>query len=614
MKKIITFIFFLSIILLQRTIAQHPCKDFDVLNVPGKWKWKYQGINRPVSVQLWSILDPISKEFQRIMPQVPDGIIAHSLMTGGDAGTFYGLSNGPQYYHHYFMMKKYECAMKPGPVAQPEGTTGCWIYFDVNNHKGYGVKLPGQSDVMYDEHRYLYLTNAWLEKDANSNQVLYTSSEKGVVVKQGFVFTEKDRFPCKKITRKELYNCYKLFHEKRVNKLINEFEEIVKKNDREYNSLTPAQKKEQNYWPDIIKRDKGVLEGYKNEKEKIERWYATVMQQSNLMDTAYAQQIVYWAFEPEKLNAKPGEGYPVWVDDIDFYDRNKPVNQPQYIFLHYRRQDDILPKKNFMDKFCNEFNLDVLYKMLGLPVKKPGGINTIASSLNNAKENSKTQQQNNKLVNFSLDNTVAGQFPTGWYGIKNITLQPYQGSKWLAIDKDGYWYPLQYNKEIKDGFDLSFDVTWDKDISYYSGLFTITLGDIEYDNAAERYRDNNQNIYRSLYDGYDARFNRVILWFDPYWNNGGQLTVYSYCAGGVLAFNKQVVLPDFYRDKNKHQLTIQRKGNSLLITDNGKIIADFDKVFLDGARYNLYTFSRYNGNKSDNMNDVFFLNNIKSAY
>lgn len=613
-KAILSCSLFL-LVMQQNGYAQTNCKDMDLDKVPGKWKWKYQGVNRSVSAQLWSICDPISKEFQRIMPQAPDGVIAHSLMTGGDAGTFYNAANGPRYYMNYFMMKDYDCVMKPGPVAQPEGATGCWIYFDVNNHKGYGVKLPGQSDVLYDRHRYLFLADAWIETDANGNNLLYTSSSiQGTNIKEGYFFSSKKQIPYHKISRRELYNCYKNFHEKRLYEKIAEFEKRLSKEQNEYNALSAAEKNQQSFRLLAIDGAKKTLGEYKAEKEKLDSWYPKAMKQTNLDSTAYAAQIASWHFEPEPLDAAPGKGFAVWIDDIDYYDKNKTAYQPQYIFLHYRRQDENLPKKNFMDKFCSEFNLDVLYKMLGLPLKKPGGVNTIASSLNDAKENTKTQQQNNKVVNFSLDNAVAGQYPTDWDGMKNIAVQTYEGSKWLAMTKDGYWHPRQYNKEIKDGFNLGFDVSWNPDISYYSGSFTVTLGDVEYDNAVERYREDDFTIFSSMYNSYGANFNRVILWFDPYWNNGGQLTVYSYYAGGALAVNKQIVLPDFYRDKNKHTLQIQRKGKNLLVTDNGKIIADIAAVFLDGARYNLYTFSRYKGNNSDNKNDVFYLNNIKVNY
>jgi len=57
---------------------------------------------------------------------------------------------------------------------------------------------------------------------------------------------------------------------------------------------------------------------------------------------------------------------------------------------------------------------------------------------------------------------------------------------------------------------------WNEDIAYNSGSFTVTLGDIAYDNIGERYRlDDNQEMFWSLYDGYVGNFNRVILWLDP---------------------------------------------------------------------------------------------------
>lgn len=609
------FIFFALFTINHYCNAQTHCKDIDLNKQPGKWNWKYQGINRPVAKQIWDICDPISKEFQRIMPQAPDGIIAYSLLNEGGPGTFYNMPKGPRYYDNTFMIKDYECIMYPNAKVQPEGETGCWIYFDVNNHKEYGVKLPGGSDVMYDEHRRLYLTDAWIETDANGNYLLYIRNTPDAVLKLGYFFSAKKQLPYRKISRKELYNCYKLFHEKRVNKEIARFEEIVVKNDQQYNSLTAAQKKEQNYWPDIIKRDKGVLQGYKNEKENIERWYAGIMQQPGINDTAYAQQIASWAFEPKKLNAAPGEGFSVWTDDINYYDKSKLPTQPQYIFLHYRRQDENLPKKNFMDKFCNEFNLDVLNKMIGLAPRKPGGINTINSSIIEAKTVTKTQQESGGPVTISFDNTTDGKFPSGWLGMKNISVQSHNGAKWLAMKQDGYWYPRQYNKEIKDGFKLNFDLTWNPDIDYYSGLFTVTLSEMAYDNAGERYKiDDNQQMYWSFYNSYAGNFNRVILWFDPYWNDGGTLTVYSYDRGENLKFSKRIVLPDFYKEKNKHNIGINRNGDNLLVTDNGEIIADLTGVFQPKVKYNLYTFSRYKGNTSDNKDDVFYVKDIKIAY
>lgn len=600
-------------------IAQNHCRDIDLNKQPGKWKWKYDqktgGINIPAPAQLWTICDPVTKEFQRTMPQPPDGIMAYTLMTEGGTGTFYQLPKGPRYYQYYLMIKDYECIMHPNAVVQPEGETGCWIYFDVNNHNGYGMKLPGGSDVMFDENRYLYHTSAWLEKDANGNLLLYTSEEKDKIMKRGFVFTEKGRIPYRKITRKELYNCYRVFHEKRLAKEIARFEQVVAKNDQQYNSLSAVQKKEQNYWPDIIKRDKGVLQGYKNEKEKVERWYASAMRQSNINDTAYAQQIASWAFEPEKLDALPGTGNPVWTDDIDFYDRNRPANEPQYIFLWYRHQDESPPKKIFMEKFTSTFNLDLLWKMIGAAPRKPGGTNTILSSFTDAKPVTKSEQDRDGSQSFSFVNAEAGKFPDNWSGMKNASVQPYNGLKMLMMDKAGYWFPRQYDKEIKDGFTLSFDVEWPANIPYYSGLFTLTFSEMKYDNAAENYvMDVNSSQYRSFYDSYTGNFNRVALWFDPYWNDAGTLEVHSLDRNESRLMTKKITLPGFYKEKNKHRMTIQRKGNGIIVMDNGKTVADIPGVFISTVRYNLYTFSKYKDNKQGEEGDIFYLNNVKTSY
>lgn len=163
--------------------------------------------------------------------------------------------------------------------------------------------------------------------------------------------------------------------------------------------------------------------------------------------------------------------------------------------------------------------------------------------------------------------------------MKNIGVQTYKNTKWLAMTKDGYWYPRQYNKEIKDNFNLSFDLMWNEDISYNSGHFTVTLSEIDYDKIAERYRlDDNQEMYWSLYDGYAGNFCRVILWFDPYWMAGYTHRVYVW-QKETIKFNKRITLPDFYKDKNRHQIQIQRKGDGLIVSDNGKFIADLPGVF-----------------------------------
>jgi hypothetical protein len=74
-----------------------------------------------------------------------------------------------------------------------------------------------------------------------------------------------------------------------------------------------------------------------------------------------------------------------------------------------------------------------------------------------------------------------------------------------------------------------------------------------------------------------------------------------------------MVLPDFYKDKNKHQLQISRSGNKLVVKDNGTIAAEVANVFAGGIRYNAYIFSKYRSDNGD-PTDTYYLNNVQVKY
>ncbi len=51
--------------------------------------------------------------------------------------------------------------------------------------------------------------------------------------------------------------------------------------------------------------------------------------------------------------------------------------------------------------------------------------------------------------------------------------------------------------------------------------------------------DDNQNQYWSFYDSYVGKFNRVMLWFNPYRNGSGTLEVYSYDKNETVSIKKK---------------------------------------------------------------------------
>ncbi len=592
------------------------CNTLDVNKVPGKWVWASTALHYddPIPASQWKFGEPIRKEMQRIMPVALEGLYATNSIAFPKGKALWSSPSSPAAYENYLMLKKYEC-LKGYNELKPEAVTGCWVYFSVNQMGGEKFPLPEQgTGVIFNESR-IRVTNIEVQTDAAGNKIIYSNYRPDEILRHCYFFSGRKDLPWRKMTNKELFTSYKIHHEKRVKQEVLRFEKLVVDDEKKYNGLSVTEKQKQNYWPDIIRKNKEYLQGYKNELQKINEWFTAAMMQPTLNEVAYVNSVNESHFYPERLMATPENGYNAWVDNLDFFDKTKPKDEPQCIAFFVRRDDDDLPKKNFMDLFHSQFNMDVLAKMVGEPAKKPNGINNLNASVTEIKKETNSKQEDKGPVNFSFDNTADGQFPMGWLGMKNAIVQTNKGSKWLTITKDGYWYPRQYNKAIKDKFNLSFDLLWNEDIAYNSGSFTVTLGDIDYDNTGERYRlDDNQEMFWSLYNGYAGNFNRVILWFDPYWNGGGTLTVYSYDKRESLAFNKRIVLPDFYKDKNNHKLQLQRKGNGLVVIDNGKTIADLRDVFLTTAHYNIYTFSRYKGEFSDNKNDVFYLGNIKTTY
>lgn len=591
------------------------CNTLDVNKVPGKWIWQNTApsFQDPISASQWKYCEPIRKELQRIMPAALNGLHAtNSIAFPKDKAFWY--TNSPAAYENYLMLKDYEC-LKGYDELKPNAVTGCWVYFSVNQIEGEKFPLPEQgTGIVFNESR-IRVTNIEIQADAAGNKILYSNYRTDETIKHCYYFSPRKDLPWRKMTNKELFTAYKMHHEKRVKQEIARFEKLVADDEKKYNGLSATEKQQQNYWPDIIRKNKETLQKHKTGQQQITDWYNTVMQQPNIHAIAYVTSVNESHFYPERLVAASGNGYNAWVDNLDFFDKTKPKDQPQCIAFFVRRQDENLPKKNFMDLFFSQFNLDVLRKMVGEAPANPTGLNTLNGSASEIKAITKTEQQNNGPVTIDFSATSDGQFPAGWNGMKNITVQSVSNTKWLAMTNDGYWYPRQFNKEIKNNFSLSFDLQWNEDIAYNSGSFTVTLGDIAYDNIGERYRlDDNQEMYWSLYDGYAGNFNRVILWLDPYWNGGGTLTIYSYDNRESLKFNKRITLPDFYKDKNKHQVKLQRKENGIAVVIDGKTVADLPGVFLTTARYNLYTFSRYKGKNSDNPKDVFYLNNIQVAY
>ena len=610
MKKLKSILVYFVFMIYYAGYAQINCSTLDINKVPGKWVWQKGGFGNQ-----WQECEPIRKEIQRIVPNALEGLHATNSIAFGDEPAIPNTKSAPKLFEYYFMLKKYEC-LKGYNIVQPEGVTGCWLYFVMNSIFQGGSSFQDALHFGYYENEGgMYVGDFYTQKDAQGNRIVYASTFGMANQKRGYYFSAKDRLPIRKVSWKELIMSYYTFTEKELNGKLTYVKEGLAKNEKE---LTTTQYEDtKKYLTNLIADRKKEINNLEASISDLKNWNTSILKHNKINETAQVTNIRLDKNVILKLmnETSPATTYPVWVDDINFYDLKLPKDQPQCIYMYARRQDADLPKKNFMDLIFSQFNMDVLAKMVGEESQKNTGVNTMNASLGGVKSETKKNQNAVQSFSYSFEKAVLNKFPEGWNGMKNITVQQYDNKNWLAFTKDGYWYPKQFNKEIRDNFTLSFDLRWNKDIAYNSGLFTVSFSEIPYDNTGEAYKMNgNQNQYWSFYDSYVGNFNRIMIWFDPYANGGGTVEVYSYDQNEKIGVRKRITLPDFYMTMNNHQLKIQRKGNALVIFINNKKEAEIDNVFIPSVKYNLFTFSRYKGNNSDNKNDVFYLNSINANY
>ncbi|MBL0134619.1 MAG: hypothetical protein IPP79_11730 [Chitinophagaceae bacterium] len=203
-KKILVL---LTVFIYCKSSAQINCNTLDINRVPGKWVWQKGGYGTQ-----WQYGEPIRKEMQRIMPVALDGLHATNSIAFGDIPAIPNTNTAPKYYEYYLMLKKFEC-LKGYNIVQPEGETGCWVYFVVNSiFQGGASFQDGLNFGYYANEGGMYPGDFYTQKDASGNRILYVSTFSKTNQKRGYFFSDKDRLPIRKISWKELIMSYYTFY------------------------------------------------------------------------------------------------------------------------------------------------------------------------------------------------------------------------------------------------------------------------------------------------------------------------------------------------------------------------------------------------------------------
>lgn len=378
----------LSAIFLQSPLhAQVNCSTLDLNTTAGKWVWAKSGNNNQ-----WQYCDPIRREIQRIMPQPLPGIYATNSIAFGNGPSVPNTPAAPRYYECYLMLKKYEC-LKAQNKIQPEGETGCWVYFVMNSVLPEGAQLLSRLHFGYYKNEGgLYIGDFSTRKDGNGNTVLYISDFNKTDDKVGLYYSTKDRLPVRCISWKELLLSYKSVTDKEISSSIRSKKEGLAKNQQDVQTTRFADTKE--YLTRLIEDRKKEIAALEAEQKALSSWYEQQVQHKKINDTARVMMTRLDRKEIDRLmNLNKKEGtFPVWIEDISYYDLTKQKDQPQSILMWYRRQDNELPKKLFMDQFLQQFNLNVLARIVGADTGKKSGTNTILASPGAANTSNQAQK------------------------------------------------------------------------------------------------------------------------------------------------------------------------------------------------------------------------------
>ncbi len=246
------------------------CNTLDINKVPGKWVWQSAApsFQDAIPASQWKYGEPIRKELQRIMPVALDGLYATNSIAFPKGKAFWYNANSPSAYENYLMLKDYEC-LKGYNELKPEAVTGCWVYFSVNQMEGEKFPLPEQGTGITFNESKIRVTNIEIQTDAAGNRIIYASYRPEETRKHCYFFSGRKDLPWRKMTNKELFTAYKIHHEKRVKQEVLRFEKLVVDDEKKYNGLSAAEKQSQNYWPEIIRKNKETVQRHKTELQKI---------------------------------------------------------------------------------------------------------------------------------------------------------------------------------------------------------------------------------------------------------------------------------------------------------------------------------------------------------
>lgn len=574
------------------------------LNTQSTWVLDYD----EAKSQNWvTALKPILAEMQRIFPQPPKGLyMRNRIVPRMDYER--ASPNEIHSYQGYFAIRTLVCRRVGGmnkytPYEDPES----FVYFSVN-------AFP---QPFSDDFQHLTTGDLRIAENPNGIKSLYDFNEKGEQTLLGWYFSENKGLPFRRLSKGELAQKFREYWLNKFDGRIKELETAIAKTDKDvaetsaspYMSASDKQKVIQVIRTADVQRKKD-LETAKANREDCLRRADAMMKAPDAKSDARVILLNQNVYEPAGLEASPGKGKFVFVENRDFYDKNLPKWQPQFILASTHRYDRNELQIAFNNKFEDEFDFNAVRKVVGMQLMAKAATiigmgGTVGSSPDKANENV-TNSANGVLFSEDFANALIEQKPPNWT-VSNETAKvkdnPDYPGKWLAIKDGGLFYPNFSLLVLPTKFTLEFDVSWNKKISYYSPNFVFHIGEARYDNTLKRYDKEQVNASMPM--------NRIEVWLDPHWNSTGRYGLTRYNNRGDFYKEISDKTTAFYKEANVVRVKIVREGSRIRVFLNEKETKEDPKITLDDhIRWNFFGFGLSGGVNADRL-DEFYLSNIR---
>jgi hypothetical protein len=596
--------------------AQYRCDEAAAKTIPWQMRPETKTGERA------AYLKPLFAEMQRLFPQPPPGLqVTYGIYDA--KGGYQRFTTGTDFYEGFLMIKDIVCEKQDNGSRKivPEGETGCWFYARPNDFRNLmGGFLNGTQMYLPGTLLPLYSGDIRLVENEKGMMSVYVFNENEEQTFAAWFFSARKALPIRKVSKKELAQAYRSQKLKELEernqslqKTLTASKEGYKRAQAENNYSSPAEKEQllQSYI-DGDKKIVDIMEENRAQMDKCRRDTDAMMRAADAEEPAYESDMNALMYGRDNKLAKNKPTRFVYAEDENYFNKTLPKAQPQFIVAYLRRQDITPAKTAFIKKIEDAFDWNVVRKMVGAaPMPQPLTISDIGSTPGGYTSGALPQGATPAAAggvyfseNFSA--TDAGKPPVKWtVSNSSAVVKEMNGSKCLAIKKEGLFFPDYAVLQLPQNFTLSFDVSWNPDISYYSPSFMVHIGAAVYDNTLKRYdrQQVNVNSYTS------ARMERICLWIDPHWNDIGHYGLQLFDRQGGFLLKESFTSAQYHKEKNRLQVKLVRQGVRLLVYFNGEQVNELARMQPD-IRWNFIGFGL--GNDANAMpDDEFYLTNIQ---